>query len=508
MFFKKDNLKLILIIFLLGFTIRFLSIIPANTIVGFDQVRDLFTSVTIYRNFDIKIIGPTAGNNPNLHHGVLFWYYLVIPLFVSHANPVAATIWNGFFNALSIFVLYLLARDLFKSQQAGIIAAIVTAVSYYFVEFSGWLSNPTGTFITTPIFFYGIWKYHEGKKWGLPLAALFLGLTIEFELFFIYLIPTAIILWFILRPKWPSIKLALLSIFAFCIATSSMIATEIKFHFAGIKSILFAGNFVGGGKENITSLLFDFVTKKWETFYLNFWPQNMALGTLIGIFAVGCLLFELLKNPKTSKRNLFVLVWFFSPAIMFILGTHNAPWFYIGRPAAAILIGSYLLSKIKPKFILTLVIIFIIAANLFAVKNSYGKGQVLLEPDPASLLSDQLKAVDYTYKNSSGQAFEINTLTNPLYINGIWAYNYYWYGMNKYHYLPSWGGGDQLYPYNTLPKPNGKEKYLYIIMDTTPRIPPQYKNALLNWANKIGKLIEEKHFGGINVQKLKLVDNL
>ena len=493
--------KIIFGIFLLGFLIRILSVIPANTVIGFDQARDLFTAITIYRDHDLKVFGPTAGNNPNLHHGVLFWYYLVIPLVVTGGNPIAAVIWNSFFNCLGVIVLYYLARDMFKSKKAGIIAATVTAFSYYYVQFSGWLSNPTGTFFTLPVFFYGIWKYHEGKKWGLPLAFLFLGLTIQFELFFVYLIPTGLIAWLILRPKLPSFKLAVLSILSFALATSSMIVTEFHFHFAGIKSILFAGNFVGGGNIGLQDLLREFITKRWETFYLNFWPQNMEIGTLIGMFAVGFLIYEIFKKKEFRKRNLFLLLWFLSPAIMFILGQHNAPWFYVGRPAAAILIGSYVLSKVKPNILVFFILVFIAVANLFAISDSYNRGQILLEPDPASIVNDQLMAVNYTYKSSSGSPFEINTLTNPLYVNAVWGYHYYWYGKRTYGYMPTFAGGVQDYPYNTLSVPTGNEKYLYLVMDTSYRIPPQYKNEILSWANKVSRLEEEKLFGGIDVQK-------
>ena len=507
---RKKEFWVILFIFLFGFLIRILFVIPANTIIGFDQARDLFSATTIFRDHHIAIIGPTAGNNLNLHHGVLFWYYMVVPLIIGKGNPIGVVIWNSFFNALAVVVLYFLGREVFKSKRVGVIAALVTAVSYYYVQFSGWLSNPTGTFFTLPVIFLGFWEYKTGKKWGLPLAFFFLGLTIQFELFFIYLIPTGIVAWIILRPKWPSFRLTVFSVFAFCLATFSMIVTEIKFHFAGIQSILFAGQFVGGTKSsNFFSLILDFISKKWETFYLNFWPQNIRIGTLIGVFAVGLLIFEIFKERKVRQRNLYILLWFFSPAIMFFLGQHNAPWFYIGRPASAILIGSYLISRIseachfvvKPNFLVALILLFVVGANLTAVKDSLGKGQALLEPDAASIMSDQLKAIDYTYISSMEKPFEINTLTNPLYVNAVWGYQYYWYGKQKYGHLPSFVGGDQLYPYNTLPKSNGKEQYVYILIDTTNRIPTSYKIEIVDSANQISKLVEEKRFGGIDVQK-------
>jgi len=72
----------ILAIFLFAFIVRFLSVWPANTIIGFDQARDLFDSAKILQG-DLRIIGPTAGNNPNLHHGVLWLYFMAVPLIFS-----------------------------------------------------------------------------------------------------------------------------------------------------------------------------------------------------------------------------------------------------------------------------------------------------------------------------------------------------------------------------------------------------------------------------------------
>lgn len=116
-------------------------------------------------------------------------------------------------------------------------------------------------------------------------------------------------------------------------------------------------------------------------------------------------------------------------------------------------------------------------------------------------MNSQIAAIDYTYSTSGGSPFEINSLTNPLYINAVWSYHYYWYGKNKYGYLPTWAGGMQLYPYDSLQQENGHEKYLYLLIDTTFRIPPQYKKNLIEWADKKSKILEEKNFGAIYVQK-------
>ncbi len=505
----KREYLLVLIIFLAGFLIRIFSVLPYNTIVGFDQARDLFSATEIFRDHNIAIIGPTAGNNPNLHHGVAYWYYMILPLIITKGNPVGVVVWNSFFNALTIAILYFFAKDLFKSKKIGVIAAVVAATSYQLVQYSGWLSNPTVSIFTVPVFFYALWKYYlsslEGvrRNYWLPVAFLFLGLSIAFELFFIYLIPVGIILFILLKIKWPSIKNLLFSIILFCLPTSTMIATEIKFNFSGIKSILSAGSYVGASKLGFFELVSSFL-QKWESFYLNYVPQFPQPGKIIAMLSVLFLVYEIIKNRKNKKerdRFVFLAVFLFSPAVMLFLGTHNAPWFLIGRPAAAILAFAFLLSKAKKNFLIISLVILIAVANIFASVSAYGRGQILLEPDPSSILSNQISAIDYTYQETRGLPFEINTLTNPLYVNAVWAYHYYWYGKARYGYLPSFAGGEQLSPYNTLQKPDGGEKLLYLLMDTSPRIPPQYKMEIINSAEKISSLVEKKIFGGVEVQK-------
>lgn len=500
----KKDFKFLAVIFLFAFVIRLLSVWPANTIIGFDQARDLFDAAEITKG-DIRIIGPTAGNNPNLHHGVAWLYFLAIPLTFSH-NPIAAVIWNCLFNALAAVVIFYIAKLLYGSKKVGLAAAIITSVSYYYVEFSGWLSNPTGVLFTLPFFILGVLLYTKGKRWALPLATFFLGLTIEFELFFIYLIPISLVLWLILKPKLPSIKLTIVSIGAFAIATSTMILTELKFGFAGIKSILGAGQFVGGSQTNLLEDVKIFLVSKWETFYLNVTPQFPQLGTLIAVVCTLILAYEILssfrrrskKGNILAKSHLFVLVLFFSPAVMFVLGIHNAPWFYIGRPLFAILIASYVLSKIKSNFLFVALSLAIIFANLVQINSAYGKGQPLLEPDNGAILSTQIKAMEYTYQIANGEPFAIDTVTNPLYINATWAWNYDWY-YKKYGYRPHWLGGDQIPPYNTLEKATGQEKYLFVIADQTERIPPVYTQNALKNLDKKGKLIDQKDFSGITV---------
>ena len=491
----KRNYQILSFIFTFACLIRLASVWPANTIIGFDQARDLFDSRKIVLDKDLRIVGPTAGNNANLHHGVAFLYFLIPPLILGGGNPIWAVLWNSLINASSIIVLFLFAKSLFKDKRAGIIAAIIGSVSYYYVQFSGWLSNPTVTLFTVPLFFLGFWQYKEDKSWGLPLAAFFLGLSIQFEIFFLYLIPTAAILFLVLKLKPPTVKIFVYSLIAICFSLSSMIATEIKFGFSGLRALLSA---TGGQKPSFFQNLEYFFDRFFQTFSQTLWPQNKTFAIAVGIFIIALLLYQIIRFKNGRPTLIFLLVYLFSPGLMLILGSHAAPWFLIGLPPAIILLTSFVLSKIKSPVLLCLCLSLIAFINLKAVINSYGQGQALLEPDRSATLSKQIAAMDYTYQMSPGENFAIDAVTNPLYINAVWAYNYNWY-WHRYGYKPSWLGGDQIPPYDTLSKASGNEKYLFLIIDQTPRIPPIYTQNATNSMKKIANYIEEKEFDGIKV---------
>jgi len=496
---KIKPLILLILIFLLGIFIRFLSTYPSSTIIGFDQARDLFDTKKIISG-DIRIVGPTAGNNANLHHGVAFLYYMIIPMILGKSNPFWIVFWNSIFNCLTIITLYFLSFSLFKNKKAALISAYLTSISFYMIQYSCWLSNPTVTLFTVPLFFLGLSNFLEKRQWGLPFAFFFLGLSIQFEIFFLYLIPIVIFIWIILKMKLPKIKTLILSILSFFLATSTMIATEIKFHFSGIKS-LFLSNSI---QQQLKNQFFkEFIQRYFKTFSETLLPNSLDIGIVIGILLIVFILLELKRGKKENKNSIkFIVLYLFSPLVLFALGYHKAPWYLIGLPPAILLVAGFLLSKFKNSLLIPIVV-FLTFINLSFIKQNFQKGQILLEPDKSAILSKQLEVIDYTYKEANGNHFSINTVTNPLYVNAVWAYNYSWYS-KKYDFLPTWLGGDQEYPFNTLESPKGNEKLFFLIIDTSGRIPIVHQMEAEKWAEKKGKLIKTENFDGIIVEKYKI----
>ena len=102
--------KIIILLFLLAFTLRVYSIFPNKIILGYDQIRDLFAAKSMWVDGDLKIIGPTAGNNLNLHHGVAFLYYVLPPIIMFNGNPFWISVWKSLINSLAVIIIYLFCK--------------------------------------------------------------------------------------------------------------------------------------------------------------------------------------------------------------------------------------------------------------------------------------------------------------------------------------------------------------------------------------------------------------
>lgn len=509
--FNKQKLLFLSLIFILifGFWLRYKNIQPANLIFDFDQYEDLFYTYTIAVDHKLAIIGRAIYGDPRLHHGVFFYYYNLLPFIISAGNPFASAYWNSFFNVATALILFILARSLFKQIVSGLIAALIAAVSFEFIKFSNWLTIDTVAISIVPLFYLGLWQFYQKKKWGLVLASASLGLAIQTDLSLIYLIPIMLIFWVILKPKFPNFKLLLVSASVFIATTSTMILTEIKLNFAGIKTLLnFSATFEVAKLPYLDRLSL-FLKDFFRNFSNNLLPQRPDLGIYLAAAIILGVLYLLFANKVSKKEKYaikFLLLYLFSPIVTLVLGYHDKPWFLIGLPPAIALIAGYAISKLKYLPLILLMVLVIGVNNVSFIVNRPLEAYKLFDSiyDSTSYLADQLAVVDYTYKESAGEPFVINAVTYPLYYNGMWAYLYSWYGKRHFGYMPSWAGGDQLYPYDLLMQPTGKEKYFYMLISETPRIPEIYKNLGRSWVYREGKLIEEKSIGGFTVQKREL----
>ena len=129
------------------------------------------------------------------------------------------------------------------------------------------------------------------------------------------------------------------------------------------------------------------------------------------------------------------------------------------------------------------------------------KGSVIFAIQKDMLLEKQLKAVDYTYQDSNGEPFTINSLTSPLWINIVWDYLYKWYGLPKYGYLPEWHGRDQIGQLGELPETQKLTTRYFLIIEPMAGIPLRYLDQTISEENSFTKLVSEESWGELRVQK-------
>ena len=117
-------------------------------------------------------------------------------------------------------------------------------------------------------------------------------------------------------------------------------------------------------------------------------------------------------------------------------------------------------------------------------------------------LARQLEVVNYTYQESRGSSFSINTFTSPLFMNTLWSYLYNWYGKGNYGYLPEWTGRDQVDQLgNNLPLAQKETKLHFFIIEPMQGIPEHFLVYELGAEDVRSQLVEERRFGEIRVQK-------
>lgn len=506
--FNRRNLFFIIffLILVLGLAIRIVNIKQNDFVFGYDEVEDLIHVKRIAVNHDFVVIGKTIYNNLNLRHGVLSYYFMVPGFLLFSQNPHGVAFWNAFVGLTAVMAVYFLGKSIFKDTKLSLIAAVLYTFSYLAVEYSGWVSHPTFAPLFTLLFFLGLWKMFEKKKWGLLLNLVFLGLSIQSDLIFIYLIPIFIIFLIIYRPKLSGFKTIIVSLLAFTFSLSTILYTEIKFNFSGVKTILnFSGSF-DEGRISFFERIEPFLGKFLQTISYSITSENKGIGILIGILIILLIFFSFLKSKKNDKYKIFFLIlYLFSPGITLLLGFHDKPWAFLGILPAISLAIAFVIVKLKSNVLVIPAVLFILLLNIRGILTKKITSSLFPSLPESSYFSSQLGVVDYTYKSSNGKDFSIDAVTYPLYVNTYWSYHYPWYGLKKYGYEPTWFGSNQIYPHDSLKKAGGQEEFLYLIIDNTLDIPAWAKDEAVRTSNIKSRVLEEKKIGGFIVQKRKLI---
>lgn len=492
--------KAISFIFFISLAMRFM-FFPDNVYFGFDQARDAYESQSLYKNLDIKIVGPSTAAE-NLFHGPLYWYLIGTFYLLGAGNPEIPAAFLLILNALGVFIIFWLGKTLFN-PSVGLFAGIIYAVSFEESQYALYFGNPAPAVLTIMLFYAGLAILIFKKDWrGLPISLLFLGLSVHFEFFLIYLFVVFSIVVSVFRKTiMPQMTLQkmLLSFAVLLVSLSTFIIAEFKFGFRTTITLLEILKSAGSTKQEAFSLLIF-----WEKLILhindNLVTTIKPVQILILVSIVLSAVYLIIKKKSVCEKILFLMLWFISSILLFAFGTPTLYYSNIGIAPALIIITSFFIYKIYlfKKVIALFLLVVIIISNINLVLGRNPKGIISdIYVQEGMLLSREKEILDYIYEKAVGRPVVVSALTMPLQINTTWSYLFNWYGKEKYGYLPYWAGKSALgYP-GALPSwQSQEEEYtMFSIIEPTRGVRYAFIDQFLLEQKQYGEIIEEKVFG-------------
>lgn len=506
----KFNKALILII-AVGLSLRLLYFRNSLTFF-YDQARDALMSMEIWQGDPIKILGPQA-EFPGLHHGPLYWYLISPVYYLTHGSVWTVRLFLIFLNLATILFIYDLTKELFKNKKIALLASFLFSISFEAVQYARWLSNPAPVVLTSVISFWSLYKLIQGKGWALITLLISWGLSVQFQLFMIYQIFVFTIIWISLVGfKLPRVsrKIFIYSVTGLLFTLSTYIASELKFNFQGSKTLLqfFKTQTLFG--ESFVKLIDSYFDRLVNVFYLNIWGANLFLAGLMTIFTA-YFSFIYIKKKKYIKEILLLIFWIVSPIIINFFSGPNANYITLGTLSGVIILTSYLLYKLKEKqaFLFVLALIIIIIGNLNLILSKNKEGEILFTVQKQMILGDELKIIDWIYRESEGKPFKLNTITAPLFINSTWAHLFYWYGRREYGYMPIWWGETQVdVPGSNIKFESDASANLhFVIIEPGASGDDNYVKTVKILENQRSEIIKRENIGFFTVEKRKITDN-
>lgn len=289
----------------------------------------------------------------------------------------------------------------------------------------------------------------------------------------------------------------------FVLAISPMLVSQLKFGATGINGISELLNSKQHNVNFINSWVF-YINLLGTMMGNNLFPINISFGGIIGIIVTIYFFVKYFSIPFGQLLILFL----FSSAWAAPFGGTATPFLNVGISFSLYLMVIIFIKDLFKSlpllsFALTLLII---TSNIFVILTNNHKGQTIFALQKDLNLKNETSLIEKIYDIQNGRPFSFNTITSPLYINTAWSYLFNWYGYNKYKYLPSWHGHDQIGLLGNNFKITDKSiTDYYLIIDPPEPNFQKYIQPLINEENGKSTLVREFHFGQIILQQRRKI---
>jgi hypothetical protein len=283
----------------------------------------------------------------------------------------------------------------------------------------------------------------QKKEKYLPLAIFTVGLMAHFEIATAATLLASLVLLvpilFIYRLT--SLRTIIVSIAAFILAQFPLIVFDLRNNFLNTRGII---NLILKPAV-VESSLIDRFDSRIDVFGNNFiatFPVGeFLLPVLLLVILVGVLLF--IRDDKNSfAEKSFVIYLVITPALLFLFFLKYSSlmwgwWILELNIYYCFLLGIvlvYLWRKTSLRLFIGGVLLIFIISYIYQTFNFYMND--FDDFGGTHKIKGKLQVIDYIYNDAEGKPFSLFIFTPPVY---TYAYDYliWWYGKNKYGYMPS-----------------------------------------------------------------------
>jgi hypothetical protein len=137
-----------------------------------DQGHDMLTLAAFTRDGVVPLLGPKTSVG-EFHHGAFYYFLLAPAAAVSNDDPVVVTGWLALLGIGAVALTWWLARSM-ASPLAGVLAALILAVSPAAIDESTFIWNPNPIPFFAALSLAAAWRGHEGGRarwWAVALGS-------------------------------------------------------------------------------------------------------------------------------------------------------------------------------------------------------------------------------------------------------------------------------------------------------------------------------------------------
>lgn len=304
---KKTWVCLILIL-LVAAALRFYKLPEYLQFLG-DEGRDVLVVKHMIVDHKFTLLGPTASVG-GFYTGPIYYYFMLPFLLLWGLDPVGPAVMAALFGLATIVLIFLSCKEFFD-EKAGLVAALLVAVSPKMIDISrfSWNPNPVPFFSLLTIF--ALYLAAVRKKIAYTLiAGLSLGILIQLHYIDLVMVPIIGLCMLFLFPVKGWFKQSLLLAAGFLFGNSLFLIFEIRHGFPNTKSVweflTRNGNTVSPRSFNFIWLFNDMTRRLYETVlgFRGYLLNTIYYGSILIFF-----IWSVSKIKKEKTKVIPLIIW-------------------------------------------------------------------------------------------------------------------------------------------------------------------------------------------------------